>query len=211
MEFDFGLSALGEQFHMDWVHSGANPREVVRHWAGMMSRTPHGMEELRLLQEDICLLLASPLSDEEVHALWRVSAPYYPDFAVEGEIPSRGRVWLADVNRELRPFLPEPASERPASGNTRASVQSAVIALAARLTPTRLPPFEPIPANTVIAAVERCATLVSAALAFRCLLRAYSAYNSPVSADAWSTFEEVNHIFGYGEFMLSTIEYLREE
>ncbi|MFF4406274.1 hypothetical protein [Streptomyces sp. NPDC001404] len=211
MDFDFGLTALGGRFHMDWVHSGANPREVVRGWADLVGVDEDGLEELRLLRRDVLMLLASPLSDEEVHALWRAAARYYPDFPVEENEPARGRVWLTEIDHELHPFLGDSAHEALAMESVNDSVQSAVIALAESLTPRSELPLEPLPAKSVVAAVERCAREVSPSLAFRFLLRAYSAYDSPVPASLWPRFEEVNQAFGYGEFMLSTIEYLLEE
>ncbi|MEV4432362.1 hypothetical protein [Streptomyces sp. NPDC049585] len=211
MEFDFGLTALGEQFHMDWRYSGDTPQDVVRSWARTAGGDEGSPEEIRLLREDIQLLLASSLSDEELHALWRVAAAYYPDFPADGVEPPRGRAWLQDVDREIRPFLREPVDAAPAPRDASASAQSAVCALAERLTPQRELPLEPLPARAVIAALQRCATEVGAALAFRFLLRAYAAYESPVTADSWRTFEELNRHFGYGKFLLLTIDYLKED
>ncbi|WP_329395255.1 hypothetical protein [Streptomyces melanogenes] len=211
MQLDFGLTALGEKFHMEWRYDGPNPRDVVRHWGEFVGHDEAGREDLRRLDEDVRLLLASPLSDDEIHALWRVAAMFYPAYPVNGQEPPRGRVWLAEIAAELRPFVEESADGAPVAGVIPDAERSAVIALAGRLTPRAELPLEPLPASTVIAAVERCATLVSAALAFRFLLRAYSAYNSPVPATSWAAFEELNSSFGYGEFMLATIEYLRAE
>lgn len=211
MEFDFGLTALGGQFHMDWRYSGTAPQELVRHWAELTACSEDGLEELRHLHEDVRLLLASPLSNDEIQALWRVAATYYPDFPVSGEDPPRGRAWLLGVDRELQPFLQESVGVVLAARAEDESAQSAVIVLAESLMPQRELPLEPLPAQFVIGAVERCAREASAALAFRFLLRAYAAYSSPVPAAVWRAFEELNHSFEYGEFMLATIEYLREE
>ncbi|GGP39027.1 hypothetical protein [Streptomyces abikoensis] len=210
MEFDFGLTALGEKFHMDWRYDGPNPQDVVRQWAGLVGSDEAGLEELRLLREDVHLLLASPLSDDEIHALWRVSAMFYPYFPVNEVEPPRGRAWLMDIDHELRPYVQRSAAEFPTTGTAPESARSAVVALAERLAPRAELPLEPLSVRTVIAAVGRCAREVSAALAFRFLLRAYAAYDSPVPSDAWSSFEALNHSFGYGEFVLETIAFLRE-
>ncbi|WP_406340268.1 hypothetical protein [Streptomyces sp. NBC_00648] len=210
MDLDFGLTALGGKFHMDWRHEGQTPRDLVRRWAALVGDGEAGLERLRRLDEDTRLLLASPLSDDDIHALWRAAAMFYPFYPVAGEEPARGRVWLTEIESELRPYCREPGGE-PAVGAISDVESAAVVALAGRLAPQAGLPLEPLPAHTVIAAVERCATLVSAALAFRFLLHAYSAYGSPVPATSWDVFEELNRSFGYGECMLATIEYLREE
>ncbi|MBD0742156.1 hypothetical protein BG418_11745 [Streptomyces sp. CBMA152] len=183
---------------------------MVRRWAALVGDDETGRERLRLLDEDTRLLLASPLSDDDIHALWRAAAMFYPFYPVAGEEPARGRAWLTEIESELRPHFPEPGGEPSAVASSDAE-RAAVVALAGRLTPRSESALEPLSAPTVTGAVERCATLVSAALAFRFLLHAYSTYNSPVPASSWAVFEELNHSFGYGEFMLSTIEYLREE
>ncbi|MFF4606845.1 hypothetical protein ACFY12_29455 [Streptomyces sp. NPDC001339] len=211
MEFDFGLPALGGQFHMDWIHDGANPRDVVRHWARLSSGSEEGLEELRLLRQDVRLLLTSPLSDEDIHALWRSAARYYPNFLVEGQEPARGRAWLTDIDGELEPFLHESASGSPTPQAADEPVQSAIDELADRLAPRSELSLEPLPSHVVIAAVKRCAKEVSPALAFRFLLHAYSAYDSPVPAASRAAFEELNREFGYGEFMLVGIQGLPEK
>lgn len=105
---DFGLTALGGKFHMDWRHEGQTPRDLVRRWAALVGDDEAGLERLRRLDEDTRLLLASPLSDDDIHALWRAAAMFYPFYPVAGEEPARGRVWLTEIESELRPYRREP-------------------------------------------------------------------------------------------------------
>ncbi|MEU5050434.1 hypothetical protein [Streptomyces sp. NPDC021096] len=210
MEFDFGLTELGRIFHMDWWLSAETPEELVRRWADPLGENEYGLEELRLLREDVQLLLASPLSDDEIHALWMAAANFYPESPVEGEAAPRGRAWLAEIDRELQPHLQGFAYEPSGVATANESTLAVLVALAERLTPRAEFPLEPSSARDVAAAVERCAREASAALAFRFLLCAYVAYNSPVSSEAWSSFEELNQSFGYGKFILEMIEGYRE-
>lgn len=100
MAFDYGLTALGSRFHMDWRHQGTDPRALVRRWAELAGSDDDGLEELRGVRDDVQLLLASPLSDEEIHVLWRTVATYYPE---EG---TTGRSWLLDIDAFQRDHRP---------------------------------------------------------------------------------------------------------
>lgn len=201
MEFDFGITALGQRFHMDWRHGGDDPGDVVRRWAALVSGDDDGRHELLLLHADLRSLIASPLPDHDLRVLWRTAAPYYP----VGERTPVGRSWLAEADREIRPFLPDATSEGIPLNPVDREVRESVTTLAERLRPTRELPLEQVPARVVSAAVRRCAGEVSAALAFRFLLHAYEGYDAPVPVDLRSLFAEVNGALGYGAFMLAPL------
>ncbi|MEV6046251.1 hypothetical protein [Streptomyces xanthochromogenes] len=211
VQLDFGISALGGRFHQAWRYEGPAPRDLVRRWAELVSGDQAGRDQIRLLSEDAHLLLVSPLGDDEIHALWRACADFYPILPVDGEKPARGRAWLTEILEEIRPWVTETVTQHTGGVTSAEPTASTIASLAAGLAPRAEMPLEPLPVQAVAAAVQHCAAAASAPLAFRCLLHAYSAYYSPVRSSAWRSFEELNHSFGYGEFMLSTIEYLREE
>lgn len=201
MEFDFGLTALGTRFHMDWWHDGPDPAAVVRGWAELVAVDEAGREEIRLVHRDVRLLLGSPLADEEIHTLWRAAAAYYP---VDPVTP-RGRAWLSGIDRVLCTVAA--AGPAPVRGG---SDVDAVVRLAHALHQEYELPLEPIPVDVVRNAVIRCAEDVDSDLAFRFLLHAYAAYGTPVPASRHVEFRRISESLGHGEFMLAAIDYLTE-
>lgn len=205
MEFDFGLSDLGSRFHMDWRHDGPDPAAVVRNWAGLVAVDEAGREEIRLLRQDVRRLVDSPLTDEEIQALWRAAAPYYP----VGPGTPRGRAWLTEIERVVRPVAKgAEAVGGPASADD--SDVQAVVRLAGTLDQVHDLPLEPVPVAVVREALTRCAEEVDGDLAFRLLLRAWAAYGTPVSAADHAELRRLTASLGHGALLLATVDYLTE-
>lgn len=207
MEYDFGITALGGRFHMDWRHEGPDPAAVVRRWADLVAVDEDGREDIRLVRRDVRLLRDSPLADEEIHALWCVAAAYYP----VGSAVARGRAWLTEVDRVLCR-----AAEVAGTGVAGTGVAPTadrgeaddVTRLAEALEQVYELPLEPVPVDSVRDAVIHCAEEVDSELAFRFLLHAYAAYGTPVSKSGYMEFRRVSASLGHGAFMLDTIGYL---
>ncbi|MFJ2703475.1 hypothetical protein ACIO3R_09760 [Streptomyces sp. NPDC087428] len=204
MEYDFGITALGNRFHMDWRHEGPDPAALVRGWAALVAVDEDGREEIRLLGRDVRLLLDSPLADAEIHALWRTAATYYP----VGPGTAHGRAWLTGIERELRPVGGAVAAG-VAPGVDRNEVH-AVTRLAHALDQVDELPLEPVPVDVVRNAVIHVAEKVDDELAFRFLLHAYAAYGTPVPESRYGEFRRISESLGHGAFMLETIGYLVE-
>ncbi|MER5890563.1 contact-dependent growth inhibition system immunity protein [Streptomyces sp. NPDC001941] len=180
---DFGLTGLTEL-----IHARADQPDLAGARA-LVARVADGSEgeEAAELGEDARRLLASPLSDATLHALWLAAVGARFDPAGHG---MTAREWLEEVSdtassrsraTPVRPVLDEDLCRAVAS-----QVRATAAALVAAGAPGPLPE-----------ALAEAATRADADLGLRLLLRALKAYGVPVEPQQYERFQDLGERFGF--------------
>ncbi|CAM5679023.1 hypothetical protein SAVIM338S_07271 [Streptomyces avidinii] len=190
--FGFGLPRLAGAFHQDWGYVG-EPEDVARENFGDSAGAA-------ALEYDVSLLMVSALSDSQIELLWYAATEENYRFEPKEsgrDLLRRFQIVARDWQRAHGSTRPEAADPEWGSPELRERVLRAVGA--ARLS---------VELREVL---DVCARTVSAELAFRLLLRLYSAGSHPVAPAVWTEYQEINTAFGLGEYVVGAIEYLVED
>ncbi|MEU0846844.1 hypothetical protein ABZ387_02590 [Streptomyces flaveolus] len=202
--WDFGLSALAGNAHLDW-RPDTTRTEIHRVADADEPGQPPG-SAAALLLEDALRLLHSPLSDDAITTLWVAVS--------DAALRIDGRDWLrliADVCEErLRTVAPaytplvQPRAASPTQTVLR-ELRETAPALADRAIS---PHWQPIPAAEAVAALDSVILRVDPDLGFRLLLRLLAVLTVPVTQDQYERYRTIGEQFGYGEHHVDGIEHL---
>ncbi|MFD8494919.1 hypothetical protein [Amycolatopsis sp. NPDC059657] len=190
-DFDFGITGLASQFHQDWSHVGG-PMDVVE--VGMH---PGGDRSGVVALRNDVILLRDGLSSAEIENLWNASCYGFKLGDPAIGVPT-GTRWMELIAERCGRRLVEHDAlevEVPGPGHQLASAVEAEV-------------IEVLPADDVRAALIRCVRQCSPDLAFRLLLRIINQRGCVLSTAQYERYIRLGEEFGYGEFVVSDIEYL---
>ncbi|MCH0538080.1 hypothetical protein I3F58_00585 [Streptomyces sp. MUM 203J] len=209
--WDFGLSRLAARFAGAW-HS-RTARDIVQKAAGVGADAPDRTpgSEAAVLLEDTLRLLESVLSTDAITTLWVAASDR--GFGID-HLGIDGRDWLREIAEVCEEVLRDAAPTYtavvlPVPTDLAEEVLSAVREVAPLVTDKAVSPtWKPIPATTVLAAVEQVVTRVDPDLGFRLFLRVLLVLSVPLTEEQYSRYEFLGGRFGYGEYHLLELDQL---
>lgn len=196
-EDDFGLTWLMTSFHLDWTIDAGSPIEAVRHalWEGMDPR------QVASVRRDATLLLEQ-LPSDVIEQLWQSgvqTANFFPR-----RVPS-GSQWMKMLIEECDAWLQRRGITPP--GRLDPIDQEAGIGQA-ELILRELNEASGSIGVELADQLTRCAHHCTPDLAFRILLQALIVKGEPISRSQYERFAEIGEDLHYGEFLISSVEYL---
>ncbi|KQX53167.1 MULTISPECIES: hypothetical protein [unclassified Streptomyces] len=185
----FGLPFVAAVFRgTEWEHLGTvreNIRSVID---GDLGCVPGS--SAAVLLEDVQRLLGSPLSDEEITALWRTAARRQ---YVDGGFDAEGRAWLERLALECSERLAEvDPVYTPFLSPARTDLTEAVLREVRAATGVDV-----AEARGVAQVLEDVVRTVDPDLGFRFLLQLLTAYDLPVTDARRRRYEELAERLGY--------------
>lgn len=194
-EFDFGLTWLSTMFHRDWMNEGDSSAVLGEFlWRGQDSRA---VEDL--LRD--ASILAARLLPEEAEALWGCSVEGRFDFGVS-EPPVEQ--WLNEIIRECRLWLRERGC---VEGPAAVEVGNLLVEESGEMVAEFAPQLDKDCCEKAGSALIRCVRECSPDLGFRFLLRTLSVAGVDLSAEQYGRFVRLGENLGYGEFVVSNLEF----
>lgn len=201
---DFALTCLMSQFHEDWGFGGTKEAVVDREiWN---SDDPRAVGALR---RD-ALLLECQLESGEIEALWNAGACVVP-FGPGGFAPN-GRSWMETIVARCDDWFAQKSlspNEHPDPAPGFALVDRVVDEIwALDATPTRDGSPHAL-GDGVAPTLVRCARQCTPDLAMRLLLRVARRIQG-ISREQYARLQQLGEELEYGEFVVSSIEFLTE-
>jgi hypothetical protein len=219
-DFDFGLTHVAEGFHQDWTHAGSVegvarlylPRpedegEAPFLWSGQL--------EAAALADDVAQVLGSPLSDDQVSLLWVAATDGFAltSAGLGRDILRRIGAVCHEWQREFGVVPPEDSPDWHApeiAARVREAISGATLKFGSRdewkFATSDLDAVN----RDVRQALELLARSVTPDLALRLLLRVHLGSGLTVDKASWTRYERLAADFSYGEFLLSSLDYLVE-
>ncbi|MFB7330579.1 hypothetical protein ACFC00_02920 [Streptomyces adustus] len=191
-EFGFGLPQLSRLFDTEWGAGRNESMQATREQVIQLAHADNGLvpgAQAAALLDDVTSLLDSPLTDEEITAVWRTASRRR---RAGEEFDTDGRTWLrriAEVCRERLDAV-DPAytpTPRPARTDLADAVLAEIRATAPALDAAGA------------ALLGKVVTHADPGLGFRLLLRLLDACATPLTEDQCSRIERLGDHFGYGE------------
>ncbi|MBT2452948.1 hypothetical protein J7F03_39160 [Streptomyces sp. ISL-43] len=203
-EFDFGITRLAGEFHQDWRNYADTPSGMVHVWISELGEPR--TEKVSLLLEDVRRILGSALSGASLEVLWNACAP---SACPSGLFGGGGRGWLLQVEDIARTWLAErPGFDCGVSGCRHAPLPGVFerwikeAALSGGLVQ------EGVSGPDFSAAWHEIAETVCPELALRVAVRCLLSSNGSIPAHIYGEMDRQGAIYGYGDFLVSAVEYL---
>jgi hypothetical protein len=209
-EFDFGVTALAQLFHQDWP-SGGTPSEVADAY---IRQLPYA--HLAVLADDLSFMAGFGEKDVYAGVLWFASTVgyYRPELA---GMPYEDffRHVLHRCNERLRQVQESSAAasmsrHQGRSGAVRSEIRHLHYGLEKCLKRSRLWIAEEGSPSVIDALYRYAGEEARPELAFRFLLRLIVASSCTISSIEYAHLREVGASLGYGEFLVSAVEFLVE-
>ncbi|WP_338673039.1 hypothetical protein V1460_08215 [Streptomyces sp. SCSIO 30461] len=200
-DWDFGLSCLTTQFVAAWHDRTA--RGTVQDAAARDEPTQTPGSAAAILLEDTLRLLESELSTENIATLWVAATDR--GYSID-QFSIGGRDWLRQIAEVCREHLGTVAPEYiPVIAAAWTGMADRVLRELREVTPLCAgravsPRYLPIPAETVLNALEEVITRVDPDLGFRLFLRVLLVLSVPLTKEQYGRYETIGADFGYGEF-----------
>ncbi|MCX4454466.1 hypothetical protein OOK58_20695 [Streptomyces sp. NBC_01728] len=197
-EFGFGLPELSRQFDGEWdawrYEGTGTPREHVVRFVHADAGLVPGVQAAVLLEDATCLL-DSPLTDEQITAVWRTASRRR---YTSEDFDADGRTWLRQIAEVCRERLNEAdPAYTPGPRPPRTDLADAVL--------TEVQAAAPALGATGAALIGEVVTGADPDLGFRLLLRLLDAYEAPITEARYTRFERLADRLGCGE------DYVRRE
>jgi hypothetical protein len=210
-EFDFGVTALAQQFHQDWPSGGA-PLDVADAY---VKQLPHS--QLAVLAGDLSFMIDLDRQGDYAGTLWFASTegyyrPHLAGMLYEDFFRQVLHKCIEKLEQAGVSFTSVSMSRyRGRSSDVLREIQHLHSGLEDCLTRSSLwSPGDNSP--TVIDALYRyAAPAAQPELAFRFLLRLIVASSCAISSTEYAHLREVGAYFEYGEFLMSAVQFLVED
>ncbi|MFE2578682.1 hypothetical protein [Streptomyces sp. NPDC059378] len=196
--FGFGLTELSRLFDAEWDAGNYENPQVLRERVIGLAHADNGLVpgvQAAVLLDDVTILVDSPLTDEEITAVWRTASRRR--HAGE-EFDADGRTWLRRIAEVCRKRLKDvDPAYTPGPRPPRADLADAVVA--------EIRASAPALGATDAALIGDVVTQADPDLGFRLLLRLLDARGVSLDETEYSRFAWLAERFGYGE------DYVRRE
>jgi hypothetical protein len=196
-EFDYGITLLCGRFHQDWTHEGT-ARDVLRDHI----RGEQDSRAVEVLRRD-ATHLAEHLPNRQVETLWTA--------ATDGNFPfpataASGTEWMRTIEEECNDWL----KDRPAPELTHYDTDPGSAHLTDVLTITDTLRHRYGVSDEVLNAVAHCSRTGSPELALRFILRILPVFDTSIDQDFYEQIATLGDSLGFGEFLITGIEYLAQ-
>ncbi|MGW1726411.1 hypothetical protein ACWCQK_26170 [Streptomyces sp. NPDC002306] len=196
--YGFGLPALSRQFDAEWdawrYEGTGEPREHVVRFVHADSGLVPGAQAAALM-EDVTILLDSPLTDEQITAVWRTASRRR---RASEEFDADVRTWLrqiAEVCREHLVVVDPAYTPRPRS--VRTDLAHVVLSELRVIAPILEATGDAV-VREGVQALEQVMTEADPDLGFRILLRFVDGYDITVTGAQYARYERLGELFGCG-------------
>jgi hypothetical protein len=197
---DFGVTRLAAGWFVQcwWAHY-ASADELLQDVARVAPP-----EVLQQHIRDASSLVASPLTGEQLAALWTSAASGYHAPSVDG---LDGRQWFARMVEVFAPAVPDAAAfDAEAARDLRPEVVAGVVAIVRTLSVSRDFGDVLLGERFLRGALVELAEGGFPELALRFYLRLAIVHLSPVSHSLYEDIKRVGAAFGYGPFIIERLE-----
>ncbi|GAB7045996.1 hypothetical protein JCM9534A_11220 [Catenuloplanes indicus JCM 9534] len=208
-DFDFGVTALAQQFHQDWPSEGAPMDVAIAYLDGQSAA------HLAALADDLSFMIEWNARGDYVGSLWFASTMgnYQPRLA---GMSSEGLLGLVlgeckeRLKRESRPLLPG-LRYRACGGEVLRVIRQLHDRLSDCLARSGLGGALGQGSPAAVEALHQYADSGAwPELAFRFLLRLLVVSNCTIGLAEYEDLREIGTAMGYGPFLVSTVEFLVE-
>lgn len=202
---DFGVTALAACYfiQMWWAHHSTSDELL------MFVRDENPVPVIEQIVHDATLLAESPLTGDQLAALWTSAAGGYHDSRVEGR---DGRQWFRRMIEVLTPKLDAAGVHVSTEGalEFRPGVTEPVARIVRRFSITR-DFYEPVDEEFLRQALGDLVGAGLPELALRFFISLAMTHETPISQDFHAEIGRASAPFGYGVFILQRLEFLMPE
>ncbi|GLZ09954.1 hypothetical protein Acsp04_01890 [Actinomadura sp. NBRC 104425] len=200
---DFGITALaGGYFHQAWWSRHPTSDELL-----MFVRDENPVPVIEQCVHDATLLAESPLTGEQLAALWTSATDGYHAVTAEGR---DGRRWFQRMIEILTPKLDAAGVRVSAEGaqDFRPEVTEPVARVVRRFSIVTNFLGEPADEQFLRQALEDLIRAGLPELSLRFFLRFAVTHDAPIPKDFYAEIKRASVPFGYGAFIVERLEHL---